>query len=59
MADERYSSNTHISNLKGKFRVETSNPTNPKQGDMYYNTLSNYLMYYTGSAWVGRVFLPA
>lgn len=49
---------THVSNLKGRFRVETTNPTNPVLGDMYFNTATNYLMYYDGSAWIGKVFLP-
>ena len=57
MATETNNANTHVSNLIGKFRVETTAPDNPKEGDMYYNSSSNYLMYYTGSEWVGAVFL--
>lgn len=47
---------THITDLKGRIRVGTTDPTNPVAGDMYFNTATNYLAYYTGSAWVGILF---
>lgn len=56
MANESDHANTHITNLRGRFRVETINPVNPVEGDMYFNTANNYLMYYDGSNWVGVLF---
>lgn len=53
MADDRNQSNTHITNLRGRFRVETSNPTNPVVGDMYFNKATGDLLYYTGNNWIG------
>ena len=56
MADTSAQANTHITNFKGRFRVETTNPSNPLAGDMYFNTSTNYLMYYNGTSWVGALF---
>lgn len=56
MADNREQPNTHITDFKGRFRVETSNPNNPVAGDLYFNTATNYLMRYTGSSWIGALF---
>lgn len=56
MANDNLTSNTHISDIKGRIRVETTNPGNPLNGDMYFNKSTNYLMYYNGTAWVGALF---
>jgi hypothetical protein len=56
MADDKERPNTHITDLKGRFRVETTNPSTPVAGDMYYNTSTNQLCYYTGSNWITAVF---
>jgi hypothetical protein len=56
MATETKQPNTHITNIKGRFRVRSSAPTNPVAGDMYYNTTTNHLTYYTGSSWIGAPF---
>jgi len=56
MADETDKPNSHITDLKGRIRMEASAPTNPKAGDMYYNTTTHNLSYYTGTAWLGTPF---
>lgn len=56
MADERKQPNTHLSHFRGRFRVGTSNPSNPKTGEIYFNTSTGYLVYYNGTNWVGALF---
>lgn len=56
MADDGARANSHWTDLKGRIRIETTNPTNPVTGDMYYNTATNTLCYYTGSNWIGIAF---
>lgn len=58
MADEINQPSTHVTDLKGRFRVETSAPDDPVEGDIYYNTSSNYLMRYNGTDWKGVAFKP-
>ena len=53
MATDRKQPNTHISKIKGKIRNRIDNPTNPNTGDMYFNTVTNCLMRYTGNNWIG------
>lgn len=40
----------------GTIRVESSAPTNPETGEIYYDSTTNHLSYYNGSAWVGAPF---
>jgi hypothetical protein len=47
---------THITNIKGRFVVDTSHPADPKVGFMYFNTSNNSLMYWTGNNWIGFAF---
>ena len=56
MADDRGQPNTHITDLKGKIRVESSAPTNPIVGDMYFDTTTNNLAYYISTGWIGAPF---
>jgi len=56
MATERNRPNTHITRLKGKFRVDVTNPVHPVTGDMYFNYNTGWLVYYNGTVWVGALF---
>ncbi len=56
MSDAGNQPSTHITDLAGRFRVETSNPDNPVIGDFYYNTVTNALVYYTGNTWIAVLF---
>jgi hypothetical protein len=56
MATPNKQPNTHITAFKGRFRIETSNPTTPLAGDIYFDPNQNYLMYYTGATWIGALF---
>lgn len=56
MADNLDRPNTHLSDFQGTIRVESSAPSNPLTGDMYYNTANNMLSYYDGSQWIGAPF---
>lgn len=47
---------THITDSLGRIRTETTDPTNPKSGDMYFNTLTNCMCYYTGDNWIAVPF---
>jgi len=42
-------------NLSGRIRLAASAPSNPIQGDEYYDTTVNALMRYDGSVWRGVV----
>lgn len=42
---------THYSSLESKIRHLTSSPTEATAGDMYYDTATNRLYVYNGSAW--------
>lgn len=53
MADAGDKPNSHVTDLKGRFRVEATAPTSPVAGDMYVNTASMNLSYYTGTKWIG------
>mgnify|MGYP006931607741 CR=1 FL=1 len=56
MAIDREQSNTHLTNLVLVFRTETSDPSGANVGDMYYNTSTNSLCYYTGNNWIAVAF---
>lgn len=56
MADDGLQASSHWSNFKGLIRARTSDPTNPNIGDMYYNTVNNALLYWTGNNWVAVLF---
>jgi hypothetical protein len=51
---------THFSKLVGKKQAldETLNaqPTNPRQGDFYFDTRNNRMAVYNGGQWVYRAF---
>lgn len=49
---------THFSKLVGYIRTGTDNPSNPSDGEFYFNTETNYLMIYIESQWVGIPFMP-
>lgn len=59
MADEGNQPNTHITDFAGRIRVESSAPANPQVGDMYFDTTTNHLSYYTGNNWIGAPFTKA
>lgn len=59
MADALNQPSTHITDLKGTIRVESAAPTNPVEGDMYFNSSTGYLMRYTSAAWKGAQFTRA
>jgi hypothetical protein len=40
-------------NLSGRLRTETTNPSTPEEGDMYYNSTDNTWMRYNGTDWIG------
>lgn len=52
MATDRGQANTHVTNLTGRIRTRSSDPTNPVAGDMYYNTTTNSLCIYSGNNWL-------
>lgn len=56
MAQDGKQPTTHITDFKGRIRTETSDPTNPRTGDMYFNTAKNSLNYYNGTTWIGTPF---
>lgn len=39
--------------LELKLRRQSTNPTSPKAGDIYYNTSNNTVMRYDGAKWSG------
>ena len=45
---------THYSNLAGKIVERTSHPSNPKTGEFYVNSDTNYIHVYDGSHWYGE-----
>ena len=47
---------TGFGSLEAQFRTETTDPSSPITGDIYYNTASNYLMRYDGAKWTGLAF---
>lgn len=59
MAVETVVPNTHITDIAGRFRIATSDPTNPVDGDFYFDTATSYLKRYNGTSWIGALFLPA
>ena len=45
-----------VNNFAAQYRVGSSDPTSSlDEGDLFYNTTSNELKYYNGSAWVAIV----
>lgn len=56
MENEGQVTTTHASNLQGRIRIESSDPTNPVEGDMYFNRLTNTLNRYNGTKWLGVPF---
>ncbi len=46
---------THLGNLAGKFREATSKPSEPKVGEVYYNTTEDTLNIYNGTNWIGAL----
>ena len=56
MASDGSAPTTHITDSKGRIRVESSDPTNPQTGEMYFNRLTNVFNLYDGTRWVGVPF---
>ena len=44
---------THITNLRGRIRVEASSPSNPVTGDEYWDSTQKAWVRYSGNNWLG------
>lgn len=51
MSDDRNQPSTHYGAFGGKLQTATSNPSEPVQGQSYYNTSSNRWYIYVGGFW--------
>ena len=47
---------THITDIAGRWKTGTTNPTDPVIGDMFYRTDMNGLFRWTGDNWIGRLY---
>lgn len=56
MAQDGKQPTTHITDLRGRIRVSSTDPTNPNTGDTYFNRLTNCFNYYNGTVWIGVPF---
>jgi len=56
MQNDGQAPTTHITDSRGRIRVESSDPTNPKEGEFYFNRLTNTLNRYNGTKWLGTPF---
>ena len=45
--------NTHFSSLVGKIVSLTADPSDPEQGQMYYDSTRNVLKIYINTSWYG------
>ena len=43
----------NVNRYADEYKIASSTPASPSGGDLWYNTTSNTLNYYTGSSWVG------
>jgi hypothetical protein len=61
MSQDLLSTETHATDYRGSLLTGTTNPADGDQiqnieaGQMYYNTTSNILYIYDGSAWFGKL----
>lgn len=44
---------THIANITGRVRTESSPPTNPQVGDEYFDTTALCWYFWSGNNWMG------
>ena len=51
MAEDRNQPSTHFQSLEGRLDYDTANPSEPTQGQSYYNTSTNRWYIYVGSYW--------
>jgi len=51
------SDGTHVSNLAGNIRVQSGAPSSPQTGELWFDSDSNNLFVYNGTAWVGTTVL--
>lgn len=56
MENDGLNPTTHITDLRGRVRVESSDPSDAQVGDMYFNRTKNCLCIYTGNNWIGTPF---
>jgi len=47
---------THFSKLAGRIESRTTDPTEPEQYQMYYNSTTNVLKIYIRTSWYGIAF---
>lgn len=47
---------TQHGSFEGRIRTGTTNPTNPRAGDMFYDTSNDRLMRFDGLKWTGVQF---
>lgn len=47
---------THITDIKGIYKVATSPPSDPQAGDRFFETDTGCLYYYDGSTWYGHAY---
>lgn len=56
MQNDGAQSTTHITDSRGRIRVESSDPTDALEGEMYFNRLTNCLCYYDGTKYLAVPF---
>lgn len=42
-----------VNRYANEYKIASSSPSSPSEGDLWYNSTANVLNYYTGSSWVG------